>query len=150
MYFLHTGAGLQPHRIDLYAANGQTTKTCDIPEHVRFKMCGYELEFNCVIVDDAYRLVDFFLGRNLLQTYSVLVNMNSMKKWCEPRLSPCGDKKRVMKHYNRGRHYRHCRRDRFALCVCCQSDKQGRESKVRHHSCNGRACPPVLPCSSPM
>ena len=49
---LQTGVALQPHRIDLYAANGNTIKTFGIAERVRFQLGGYELETNFVVVDD--------------------------------------------------------------------------------------------------
>ena len=61
---LQTGVALQPHRIDLYAANGKTIKTFGIAERVRFQLGGYELETNFVVFDDAHGLEDFLLDRN--------------------------------------------------------------------------------------
>ena len=57
---LQTGVALQPHRVDLYAANGKTMKTFGIAERVRFQLGGYELETNFVVVDDAHGLEDFW------------------------------------------------------------------------------------------
>ena len=59
---LQTGVALQPHRIDLYAANGKTMKTFGIAERVRFQPGGYELEAYFLVEDDAYGLEDFLLG----------------------------------------------------------------------------------------
>ena len=76
---LQSGVALQPHRMDLYAANGKTIKTFGIAERLRFQLGGYELETNFVVVDDAHGLEDFLLGRNFLRAYNVLVDLTSMK-----------------------------------------------------------------------
>ena len=76
---LQTGVALQPHQIDLYAANGKTIKTFGIAERVRFQLGRYELETNLVLVDDGHGLEDFLLGRNFLRTFNVLVDLTAMK-----------------------------------------------------------------------
>ena len=74
---LQTGVALQPHRMDLYAANGKTMKTFGIAERLRFQLGGYELETNFVVVDDAHGLEDFLVGRKFLRAYNVLVDLTS-------------------------------------------------------------------------
>ena len=64
---LKTNVPLQPHRNDLCAANGRTTKSFGITERVLFQLGGYELETNFVVVDDALGLEDFLVGRNFLR-----------------------------------------------------------------------------------
>ena len=76
---LQTGVALQPHRINLYAANGKITKTFGIAARVRFQLGGYELETNFVVVDDAHGLKDFLLGRIFLRAYNVLLDLTAMK-----------------------------------------------------------------------
>ena len=76
---LHTGVALQPHQIDLYAANGKTIKTFGIAERVRFQLGGYEFDTNFVVLDDAHGLDDFLLGRKFLRAYNVLVDLTAMK-----------------------------------------------------------------------
>ena len=52
---LQTGAVLQPHQIDLYAANGKTEKkSFGIADRVRFQLGGYEHETNLMVVYDAH------------------------------------------------------------------------------------------------
>ena len=65
------GAVFCPYKIDLYAANGKTIKTFGIVERVRFQLGGYELQ--------TMGVEDFLLGRNLLRTYQVLVNLTAMR-----------------------------------------------------------------------
>ena len=76
---LQTGVALQPHKINLYSANGKTIKTFGMAEHVRFQLGGYEFETNFVVVNDAHGLGDLLLGRNFLRAYNVLVDLTSMK-----------------------------------------------------------------------
>ena len=76
---LHTNVALQPHRIDLYVANGRTMKTFGIADRVRFQLGRYELKTKFVVVDDALGLEHFLLGRNFLRAYIVLVDLTSMK-----------------------------------------------------------------------
>ena len=76
---LQTDVALQPHRIDLYAANGKTIKTFGKAERVRFQLGGYGLETNFVVVDDANGLEDFLLGRNFLRANNVIVDLTAMK-----------------------------------------------------------------------
>ena len=77
---LQTNVALQPHRNDLYAANGRTIKTFGIAECVRFQLGGCELGTKFVVVDDALGLEDFLLDQNFLRAYNVLVDLASMKK----------------------------------------------------------------------
>ena len=73
-----TGVVLRPYKIDLYAANGKTIKPFGIVERVRFQLGGYELQTNFVVVDDAMGFEDFLLGRNILRTYQVLLDLTAM------------------------------------------------------------------------
>ena len=75
---LATDKAVQPHRIDLYAAIGKTRKTFGIAESVQFQPGGYELE-TIFVVDYAYGLEEFLLGRNFLRACNVLVDVTSMK-----------------------------------------------------------------------
>ena len=54
------GAMLKPYCLDLYEANGETIKTFGMAECVRFKLGGYELETNFVVMDDAMSLEDSY------------------------------------------------------------------------------------------
>ena len=76
---LQTSVALQPHRIDLYAANGKTIKTFGIADHLRFQLSGYQLETNFVVVHDAHGLKDFLLGTKFQRAKNVLVDLTSMK-----------------------------------------------------------------------
>ena len=76
---LHTNVALQPHRIDLYVANGRTMKTFGIADRVRFQLGRFELKTKFVVVDDALGLEHFLLGRNFLRTFIVLVDLTSME-----------------------------------------------------------------------
>ena len=76
---LQTGVALQPHQINLYAATGNTIKTFGFAEHVRLQLGQFELITNSVVVDNAFRLEAFLLGRNFLRAYFVLVDLTSMK-----------------------------------------------------------------------
>ena len=78
-FAVHTGAALRPCRIDLYAANGKTIKTLGMVERVRFQLGDYELQTNCVMVDDAMGVEDFLLGRILLRTFQVSVDLTAMR-----------------------------------------------------------------------
>ena len=73
------GAVLKPYQIDLYAANNKTIKTFGMVERVRVQAGGYELDTNFVLMDDAMRVEDFLLGRNVLRAYQILVDLTSMK-----------------------------------------------------------------------
>ena len=55
-----TGNLLKPYGVDLYAANGKAIETFDIAEGIKIQLGGYELETNCIIVDDALGVEDFF------------------------------------------------------------------------------------------
>ena len=76
---LQTGVALQPHRIDMYAANGKTIETFGIAEPYRFQFGGYKHDSNFVVVDDSQGLEDFLLGRNFLIANNVLVDLTAMK-----------------------------------------------------------------------
>ena len=75
---LQTGVALQPHRIDLYAANGRTIKSGD-GKLGGYELGGYELETNFVLVEDVLGLEDFLLGRSFLRACNMLVDLTSMK-----------------------------------------------------------------------
>ena len=76
---VHTGTLMRSYGVDLYAANGKTSKIFGLAEQVKFPLGGYELETNFVVVDDAMGVEDFLLGRNFLQTHQVLVDLTAMK-----------------------------------------------------------------------
>ena len=70
---------LAPYGVDLFAANGKTIRTFGQAEHVKFQLGGYELETNFVVVDDAKGVEDFLLGRNILRTHEVLVDLTAIR-----------------------------------------------------------------------
>ena len=83
---MRTGTPMRPYGVDLYAVNKKTIKTFDLAEHVEFQLRGYELETNFVVVEDA--MVDFLLGRKLLRTYQVLVDLTAMGVIVRARSQP--------------------------------------------------------------
>ena len=83
-----TGTVLKPYQVELYAANGKTIKTFGLAEQIRFQLGEYELETNFVVVDDAIGVEDFLLGRNILRSYQVLVDLTSMKIFVRAPVKP--------------------------------------------------------------
>ena len=75
---VYTGTILRPYGNDLYDANGNTFKTFGLAENIKFKLGGYKLETNFVVVDDATGVEDFLLGWNFLRAYQVLFVLTAM------------------------------------------------------------------------
>ena len=70
---------LSPYDLELFAANGKTITTVGIAEDVSFQLGGHTLKTNFVVIADHIGSEDFLLGRNLLRTYNVLVDLGAMK-----------------------------------------------------------------------
>ena len=70
---------LLPYDIQLYAANGKTINTIGIAENVNFQLGGHTLETNFIVIADHLGAEDFLLGRTVLPSYNVLVDLTAMR-----------------------------------------------------------------------